>query len=163
MLGKSPHKYSNHKKDGDQISLILTSNAVCAGSNPANSNTLIMKVHSLPEVSWDMADSDFLCVDGEPLMLTGGIPAGGIYSDNGVNNNYFDPWSVTPGGHTLVYTYENETACTYTSSFTVSADPCTGYSSLAVVGRQLTLYPNPVNRQLSIGLEGNDLAAYTFC
>jgi hypothetical protein len=44
-----------------------------------------------------------LCAD--PIILTGGMPAGGTYSGNGVSSGLFDPAMAGPGTWTITYSY----------------------------------------------------------
>ena len=45
-------------------------------------------------------------IDANSLVLTSGIPVGGTYSGNGVNNGIFYPDSAGTGNHTITYTGE---------------------------------------------------------
>ena len=61
---------------------------------------------------------DFFCTDDTTLTLTGGQPAGGVYSGAGVTSGVFDPMAAGVGAHILTYTYTDD--CTYTVDFSVN-------------------------------------------
>lgn len=60
------------------------------------------------------------CVDLAPYPLTGGSPAGGVYSGPGVSNGIFDPVVAGVGTHTITYTVtDNGCSGAATRSLTV--------------------------------------------
>lgn len=67
-----------------------------------------------------------MCAQDEPIHLFGGIPAGGTYSGNGVQNLMFNPSVAGTGPSMVSYSYTN---------------PTTGCSSTA--NSSITVYPNP--------------------
>jgi len=71
-----------------------------------------LTINQLPAVVFTMEDS--LCANAAAFDLTGGSPAGGIYSGPGVGANgiNFDPSLAGAGTHTLMYTYTDENGCT---------------------------------------------------
>ena len=48
-----------------------------------------------------------LCIDSEPVELTGGSPSGGTYSGTGVSNGTFYASLAGPGAHAITYTYRD--------------------------------------------------------
>jgi len=74
------------------------------------------------------ASSPALCSNGTPVTLTGGSPAGGIYSGTGVTGSDFDP---AAGTQTLTYTYVDPYGCTQvaTNTITVNTAPTVTASS----------------------------------
>ncbi|HPR57655.1 MAG TPA: T9SS type A sorting domain-containing protein [Bacteroidales bacterium] len=46
-----------------------------------------------------------LCLDAEPVILTGGLPDGGVYTGTGVADGIFYPSVAGAGQHTLTYTW----------------------------------------------------------
>lgn len=76
----------------------------------SNDTTQPITVYDLPVVTFDpLAD---LCINDAPVALSGGMPAGGTYSGNGVSNNTFDPMAAGIGSHTISYTYTDGNGCT---------------------------------------------------
>ena len=57
-----------------------------------------------------LTDND-VCELDSPITLSGGTPAGGIYSGPGVTGNIFDPSEAGPGVHTISYEYEEINGC----------------------------------------------------
>ena len=86
-----------------------------------NTATKILTVYSSPDVQ--LAAQAAVCVSVPPYPLTGGTPAGGIYSGPGVNSStgYFDPSSGT-GAHMILYTYTDPYGCTSQASGTLTVN-----------------------------------------
>jgi len=55
-------------------------------------------------------DMEVLLTD-PPFALTGGIPAGGTFSGNGVTEGWFDPATAGNGEHIITYAYEDANGC----------------------------------------------------
>ncbi|MDD5508893.1 MAG: HYR domain-containing protein [Bacteroidales bacterium] len=72
-------------------------------------------------------DMEALLTD-PPFALTGGLPAGGVYSGNGVTEGWFDPATAGNGEHIITYAYEDENGCTDLCTFliTVSGSALSG-------------------------------------
>jgi hypothetical protein len=62
-----------------------------------------ISVFSLPVVT--LTPFNAYCVSSPPFALSGGNPAGGIYSGTGVSSNMFNPSVAGLGTHTINYTY----------------------------------------------------------
>ncbi|MBK7213160.1 MAG: T9SS type A sorting domain-containing protein [Bacteroidales bacterium] len=79
-----------------------------------------LTIYALPAVTFTMNDT--VCGNAAAFDLTGGQPAGGVYSGNGVaaNGLTFDPTVAGPGLHTLVYSYSDANACNNTASFDIT-------------------------------------------
>jgi hypothetical protein len=69
----------------------------------------VLTVYDLPVVTLDPWDD--VCLDTEPIALSGGMPEGGTYSGPGVSDGTFDPAVAGAGTHTITYTYEDENGC----------------------------------------------------
>ncbi|MFO8055071.1 MAG: CUB domain-containing protein [Bacteroidales bacterium] len=78
-------------------------------------------VHPEPTVTLNSLPDQ--CVNGTPLTLTQGTPAGGNYSGNGVTNGVFDPSSAGAGTTTLYYQYTDQHGCSQSDSTTVTVHP----------------------------------------
>ncbi|AXT56250.1 T9SS C-terminal target domain-containing protein [Aquimarina sp. AD1] len=83
-----------------------------------------IEVFELPNVTFN-APTD-ICIDqGTQTGLTGGSPAGGIYSGSGVTDNgngttySFNPATAGAGIHTITYSFTNANGCTDTASDTI--------------------------------------------
>jgi hypothetical protein len=98
------------------ITYTFTNGTGCTDSAVAN-----ITVTPLPVVT----QSQFapVCLNDNPVMLTGGSPAGGYYSGTGVNVNYFYPMNAGVGTHTLSYIYNDGNGCSDTAMQTITVNP----------------------------------------
>ena len=105
-------------------------NYIFTDSSGCTSNSEIpLTVKPLPNTS--LSPFDDLCIDASSLVLTNGIPLGGTYSGNGVNNGIFYPDSSGVGNHTISYTGElNGCFITDTQTITVNPLPLLSLSSV---------------------------------
>ncbi|GIV32483.1 MAG: hypothetical protein KatS3mg031_0018 [Chitinophagales bacterium] len=78
-------------------------------------------VFPLPQVAFGALDSAY-CPNSPPVLLTA-MPAGGIFSGNGVIGNLFHPQSTPAGNFDLVYTFTDSNSCTASDTQTVSVLP----------------------------------------
>jgi len=87
-----------------------------------NSDSKILTVFDPPVVS--LADFTPVCISAAPFTLSGGLPAGGIYSGTGVNSatGVFDPASG-PGPHNITYTYTDANGCISFISKVLTVNP----------------------------------------
>jgi subtilisin-like proprotein convertase family protein/endonuclease/exonuclease/phosphatase family metal-dependent hydrolase len=103
-----------------------------------------------------------VCVNANSFTLTGGSPAGGVYSGAGVSNGVFSPSVAGAGNHTITYTYDDGSGCggSATSNIFVSPTPdatispagpislCTGNSvTLSVPASSSYAWSNGINTQ----------------
>ncbi len=86
-----------------------------------------VRVHALPVMA---APVDFaLCCDALPVVLTGALPEGGIYSGRGVvyvadeDNYVFTPSCQDPGDIQITYTYADGNGCANSCEFTITVHP----------------------------------------
>jgi gliding motility-associated-like protein len=75
-----------------------------------------------PPVSFPLSFPS-MCENASPHALTGGIPAGGTYSGNGVQNTVFYPSLAGGGLHTVRYTVSSERGCQNSDSLQVEVFP----------------------------------------
>ena len=99
---------------------------VTSGSGPSSSSvtdTISIIVDTLPTVS--LAAFASICEGPDTIILTGGMPLGGVYTGLGVVNGMFYPHIAGVGIHTITYTYGNANGCTAfaTQTITVNAKP----------------------------------------
>jgi hypothetical protein len=68
-----------------------------------------------------------VCINAPAFTLTGGTPAGGTYSGNGVSGGIFDPAVAGTGVHVITYT-----SCSLTCTFEITVNPA-ATAAIAIV------------------------------
>jgi PKD repeat protein len=63
-----------------------------------------------------------VCLDTDSYELTGGSPVGGIYSGDGVTDNFFYPDAAGVGTHQITYTATGENDCPNSANQTVTVN-----------------------------------------
>lgn len=96
----------------------------------AHSSNYTITVNTAPVVSQSAIPA--VCDNAGMVALTGGSPAGGVYSGTGVSGANFDP---SAGTQTLTYTYTDGNGCTNSASamITVNTAPTVSQSAIAAV------------------------------
>jgi len=95
-------------------------------------------------------DFDTLCANVIPFRLTGGYPSGGVFSGDGIINNYFFAEFLEIGFHTLHYAYTDQSGCTNTTSADFYLDECSALAESLPDSQNLRIAPNPVDELLTI-------------
>lgn len=97
-----------------------------------------------------------VCKSDQAFLLTGGSPAGGTYSGQGVNNGMFFPSSVLPGIYDITYTYSDAQGCTGSA---VQPIEVLNKPSLSGSIKYLNTSQSPLDncRVFLLGLQGNVL------
>lgn len=95
--------------------------------------TVAVIANPIPVVTLDAFNT--VCQTGAAFALTGGLPAGGVYSGNGVTNGVFNPAVAGAGTHQISYTYTSAAGCenSATASITVGALPTVSFAAIANV------------------------------
>jgi hypothetical protein len=118
-------------------------------NNCTSSSTVTMVVDPLPSVS--ASSLGIHCLDDAPFTLTGGSPAGGIYSGAGISGTTLTPTAAGNGTHTVTYMYTDANGCSASDSSTVIINPCTGIiSNTSETG--VTIYPNPFHESATLSV-----------
>lgn len=123
----------------------------CTANDTAN-----IVVNTLPVVTVSLPFSS-ICFDDASAALTGGSPAGGTWSGNGVSGGSFDPSVAGNGAQMITYTYTDANGCTNSGTQTVSVSPCTGIADPAQAAL-FSFYPNPNNGAFTLQLNGSSSA-----
>lgn len=97
------------------ITYTYTSAAGCA----ANTSSQIT-VNGIPTVT--LANFQPVCSGSSPITLTGGSPAGGVYSGNGITSGVFNPAVVGIGNTTVTYTYNDANGCAGSATNTITVN-----------------------------------------
>ena len=99
-----------------EITYVYSDEFGCGGSCAFN-----VIVNEPPEVT--CPDDFTTCIDAEPIYLNMAQPMGGIYSGDGVSDNFFDPGVAGLGDHTITYTYfDSEIGCMNTCQFVITVN-----------------------------------------
>lgn len=122
---------------------VIVSNGSCTDTSAA----ITVTVNPLPAVSFTMPQNSY-CFSDSPQQLTGGSPAGGTYSGQGVSGNMFTPALTTPGFVTLTYTYTDANGCPASANYTVWVDICSSVNNATNAGLVLEAFPNPAGPQV---------------
>jgi len=107
--------------------------ATNGGTGCSGSSTATIEVMSIPVVSFSSIPD--VCSNSPSFQLSGGSPAGGVYSGTGVNGGFFNPSVSGDGSFTLTYTYTGANSCANTAqrNVLVKATPVVTFASLASV------------------------------
>ncbi|MEO5644841.1 MAG: CUB domain-containing protein [Bacteroidia bacterium] len=131
---------------------VVASNGNCNNTSPVTT----VVVNPLPTVSFTMLQDTF-CVIGNSFALSGGSPAGGQYSGQGVSNGVFDPMQSGTGDIEIIYTYTDVNGCPASTSHWVYVDIClgvdAGFSATAIP----VAYPNPAHDHVLVQWPGADV------
>lgn len=120
----------------------------CAITNQSGSCTLVtpavsVEVFNQVEVSFNINVS-LICDTIEPFAITGGVPAGGLYSGSGMSGVFFDPGEVGPGTYEITYTYVDNGNCTNVSiTDEIVVELCLGVEEESAPS--VFAYPNPTD------------------
>jgi Concanavalin A-like lectin/glucanases superfamily/Ig-like domain CHU_C associated/Lectin C-type domain/Secretion system C-terminal sorting domain len=129
---------------------VVVSNSVCSDT----SATVITVINILPQVTLSLPQDTF-CISSNAFALSGGSPAGGTWSGNGVSAGNFDPAAAGTGFSTVLYTWTDSLGCSNSASQQVYVDVCTDAEEVAL--QSFGVYPNPADENITITTAGNTL------
>ena len=86
-----------------------------------NSDTATVVVNSAPSVS--LTAPPAACINAAPVALTGGTPAGGAYTGEGVSSTTFTPAVAGIGPATVYYFYADANGCSSSDSTVILVNP----------------------------------------
>ncbi|TAH40308.1 MAG: T9SS type A sorting domain-containing protein [Bacteroidetes bacterium] len=147
FLWSGPNGFSSSTQNPVILNSLASHSGIYSLSFADNNNcsatvSTIVRVNPPPLVS-SMLVQDSICSDDAPIILSGGIPAGGVFSGPGVlPGNIFDPALVVAGNYYLNYSYTDANHCSSSAIDKISVLICTGRDELDSQDR-LTIYPNP--------------------
>jgi hypothetical protein len=121
------------------------------GNGCVSNDDVDVTMYSNPEVSFTLTQ-DSLCFSADSLELFG-LPLGGDFSGNGVNNNWFHPSAAGLGAHALTYSYTDSlTNCVGSDTVIIEVLGCAGVVNL---GQEfIHVYPNPTFDKITIVIDG---------
>lgn len=114
----------------------------------STSDTVMVVVNDLPDVSLSFAN-DTICLSELPLNLSGGLPLGGIYYGDGVENDVLLPEDVVPGLQQIIYTFTDGNNCTDSTSDDLFIDVCSS-TELTEISSGIKIVPNPTSGKFTI-------------
>ncbi len=101
-----------------------------------------LTLNTLPSVILDAYSMDSICADGSPIQLPNALPAGGIFSGNGISGSEFDPeLTGLLGTSVLTYTYTDTNGCVNSDQTSIVVYDC--YLGLDEMVNRVVIYPNP--------------------
>jgi PKD repeat protein len=140
VVASNTTSYANTFQNGDVLTVRLTSSDDCV-ANSIVADSVTFTVNSLPQVS--LGSQGYVCELDGPQALSGGQPAGGIYSGAGVVNDSIYPSTAGVGSHWIYYTYTDaSTGCSNTKQRAISVQPAPS---------QPTVTQNPTSGELEAG------------
>lgn len=129
----------------------IVTNAV--GCNDTSSGVLVVASPNLPPaLTYTQFASDTICNNAPQITLSGGQPAGGYYSGNGVTDTTFNPFAANTGLNFIYYNYTDSTGCGNSVFDTIDVLLCTGIQNLAT-DENINLFPNPATDYITIQSE----------
>ncbi|MEI6898892.1 MAG: hypothetical protein WCL00_03360, partial [Bacteroidota bacterium] len=105
---------------------IITYTYTDPNTNCTKSVTQPLVVNALPVVT--LGSFSNICSNANPITLTGGTPAGGVYSGTGVSGGIFNPATAGAGTFTITYTYTNTSSCVNSATSSITVNPATPVS-----------------------------------
>jgi trimeric autotransporter adhesin len=128
-----------------------------------DSDTIVVIVNAIPSVTLTLPQ-DTVCQELGDVTLSGGSPAGGVFSGPGVTGTTFDPSAAGLGTQTITYTFTDANGCTNTNTDTWFVDICTGIDE-PTANIDMAIYPNPNSGIFYLeikGLGGRDVTAEVY-
>lgn len=108
--------------------------------------TIDLTINPIPTVTFIVpVNIDTVCSTDAPSTLSGGSPAGGVYSGQGVSGGQFDPINLPLGPTTITYTYTDSAGCSAIATGIIQIDDCVGIGIDAADQPEqiFTVFPNP--------------------
>jgi hypothetical protein len=97
------------------------------GTCPGTSLPVVVTVN--PATAVTLTTGNPVCSTDPVFALTGGVPAGGVYSGTGVSGGNFNPAVAGVGTFIITYTYTNSSGCTGTATSSMIVNNCGGCTS----------------------------------
>jgi hypothetical protein len=150
VTGASSYVWNNGSTDSLLFFYPLaTSTYSVTGTSNGCSKTVSQSVivNPYPNVTFNLVDS-LVCV-GSSVVLSGGIPSGGIYSGTSVSNGIFNANTIPSGFYAILYQYTDQNACSASKLDYIKVDLCAGFEN-AVNANRFSLFPNPAIDKVKI-------------
>jgi hypothetical protein len=145
--------YSGNGVTGDQFNPSVGTQSITYSVNDAygclQTAAGTITVNTAPNVT--LSPFANLCFNEPPVVLTGGLPAGGTYSGTSVSGGIFTPNAV--GQFTITYSVTDANNCSGNTTQTLNVLNCVGIDEHQ--GGEISVYPNPSTGILNIDLGEN--------
>lgn len=112
-----------------------------AGNSDSCSFTVTVVAN--PTVTLSLSTPSTVCLDDASYTLSGGAPAGGTWSGNGVSGNSFDPSVAGNGLQTITYTFTDMNGCDGSATDSVTVSACVGMNEFGQ--NTFNIFPNPAS------------------
>lgn len=86
-------------------------------------NTATDTIEVFPVTDVTFSGLSDLCLNQSAIVLSQGLPAGGIYSGIGVSANEFNPQTAGVNTHLITYSYTDDNNCTFSALDTIVVKP----------------------------------------
>lgn len=113
------------------------------GNGCMNTDSVMVTVNPLPAVAIASFSLPF-CVGSGMNTLSGGTPAGGMYSGMWITGGAFDTDNSGLGTFTVTYSYTDANGCSNADSTALEVAICEGIANLSA-NDNVNVYPNPGN------------------
>ena len=129
------------------------------GCKSTTTDTII--VNSIPNVS---ISNISICENSDSIALNNGLPIGGTYSGNGINNEYFNPNNVNLGNSILYYSFTDSNNCFNSDSSFITVNSIPSVSINLIDSICNNDIPITLNSGLPLGgtYSGNGVAGNIF-
>jgi len=145
--------YSGNGVTGNQFNPSVGTQSITYSVNDAygclQTATATITVNTAPNVT--LSPFTNLCFNEPPVVLTGGLPAGGTYSGTSVSGGIFTPNAV--GQFTITYSVTDANNCSGSTTQTLNVLNCVGIDEQQ--GGEISVYPNPSTGIINIDLGEN--------
>jgi SprB repeat/Secretion system C-terminal sorting domain/Glycine rich protein len=160
--GTGPYSYawSNGPTSEDMVGLVAAS--YTGTITDANGCTTVVTVTltdpNAPTVTLSLGVTT-VCADDANVTLTGGSPAGGVYTGTAVSGGVFNPSTTNIGANTITYTYTDpNTNCSATATGVINVNACVGIADPETAPATFTVTPNPNNGTFMLQLNTTQTA-----
>lgn len=109
-------------------------------------------VNPLPTVTVNFPPEVATVCKDSLVALSGGSPAGGVWSGTGVTGSDF--LANTTGAFTITYTYTDANTCSNSATGTITVENCTSISEFS--NNTMLVYPNPSSDAITISFDNVD-------
>ena len=107
-------------------------------------DSISVAVNTAPPVT--IGNFSDICIDGNPITLSGGSPLGGSYSGNGVSSGVFNPAQAGPGLTYITYQWADTIGCSGFDSASIRVNPLptihTIFDTTICIGDTIILFAN---------------------